>query len=75
MLFGTAKNKRLYVARDRAGVKPLYYHLLSDGILIASEQKQILQYTHKSEITLEGFKELLAVGPSHTPGHGTLSRN
>ena len=22
------------------------------------------------QITLEGFKELLGVGPSHTPGHG-----
>lgn len=65
-----SQEQTLYVARDRAGVKPLYYHLLSDGILIASEQKQILQYTHKSEITLEGFKELLAVGPSHTPGQG-----
>ena len=44
-----SQEQTLYVARDRAGVKPLYYHLLSDGILIASEQKQILQYTHKSE--------------------------
>ena len=60
----------MYVARDRAGVKPLYYCLLPDGLIFASEQKQILQYTRKNEITLEGFKELLGVGPSHTPGHG-----
>lgn len=65
-----SQEKTLYVARDRAGVKPLYYSLLADGIIIASEQKQILQYTQKNEITLEGFQELLGVGPSHTPGHG-----
>ena len=65
-----SKEQSLYVARDRAGVKPLYYCLLPDGLIFASEQKQILQYTRKSEITLEGFKELLGVGPSHTPGHG-----
>lgn len=65
-----SKDQSLYVARDRAGVKPLYYCLLPDGLIFASEQKQILQYTRKNEITLEGFKELLGVGPSHTPGHG-----
>ena len=65
-----SKEQSLYVARDRAGVKPLYYCLLPDGLIFASEQKQILQYTRKNEITLEGFKELLGVGPSHTPGHG-----
>ena len=65
-----SKEQRLFVARDRAGVKPLYYYELPDGIIFASEQKQILQYTKKNEITLEGFRELLGVGPSHTPGHG-----
>lgn len=65
-----SREQALYVARDRAGVKPLYYSLLPDGIIVASEQKQILHYTEKSEITLEGFQELLGVGPSHTPGHG-----
>ena len=65
-----SQEQSLYVARDRAGVKPLYYSLLPDGLILASEQKQILKYTQKNEITLEGFKELLGVGPSHTPGHG-----
>ena len=38
-----SKEQRLFVARDRAGVKPLYYYELPDGIIFASEQKQILQ--------------------------------
>ncbi|CUN13658.1 Asparagine synthetase [glutamine-hydrolyzing] 3 [Turicibacter sanguinis] len=65
-----SKEQTLYVARDRAGVKPLYYSLLPDGIIVASEQKQILHYTQKNEVTIEGFQELLGVGPSHTPGNG-----
>jgi len=34
---------RLYLIRDRAGIKPLYYAPAEDGILFASEPKSILQ--------------------------------
>jgi len=64
------KDQSLFVARDRAGVKPLYYALLANGIIVASEQKQILNYQQKQEVALDGFQELLGLGPSHTPGHG-----
>ncbi|MGL4338120.1 MAG: asparagine synthase (glutamine-hydrolyzing) [Turicibacter sp.] len=65
-----SREQTLFVARDRAGVKPLYYKETANGIILASEQKQILTYTQSNEIDLEGFQELLALGPSHTPGHG-----
>ncbi|HAX72295.1 MAG TPA: asparagine synthase (glutamine-hydrolyzing) [Firmicutes bacterium] len=64
------KEQTLFVARDRAGVKPLYYTKTPEGIILASERKQIITYTQNHEITLEGFQELLALGPSHTPGNG-----
>ncbi|MFB6178896.1 MAG: asparagine synthase (glutamine-hydrolyzing) [Halorientalis sp.] len=34
--------ERLFLARDRAGIKPLYYAPVEDGVLFASEPKSIL---------------------------------
>jgi len=37
------KNRTLLLARDRVGIKPLYYFLNDDQIIFASEMKAILQ--------------------------------
>ena len=37
-----ARNQRLFLARDRLGIKPLYYQLTSDQIVFGSEIKVIL---------------------------------
>jgi len=56
-----AKNKKLVLARDRAGIKPLFYSS-PDGnaLLFGSEIKSVLQYEKiKREIDLESLHYLL----------------
>lgn len=67
------KRRKLFVARDRMGVKPLFYKLHKDGFLFASEIKTILAYpTVTAEIDAEGAAELLLIGPGRTPGCGVF---
>ncbi len=37
------KKKQLFMARDRMGIKPLYYHFQDDRIIFASEIKSLLE--------------------------------
>ncbi len=60
---------RLFIARDPLGVKPLYYYLEDETIVIASEIKCILSYIGKAVVDQRGIKELLGLGPSMTPGY------
>jgi asparagine synthase (glutamine-hydrolysing) len=55
------REQRLLLARDRYGIKPLYYAATPDRLLFASEIKGILAHgALASEIDLEGLAEYLA---------------
>ena len=67
------KSKKLFLARDRMGVKPLFYKIHEKGILFASELKTILAYpTVRAEIDHVGIMEMILLGPGRTPGCGVL---
>ena len=64
---------RLFVARDRMGVKPFFYTEQDGGFLFASEIKTILAAPDMcAVIDEEGVKELILLAPGRKPGSGVF---
>ncbi len=68
-----ATSETLILARDRVGIKPLYYFMNDDCLLFGSEIKSILKdNVVPREVDLNGLKLLLAW--YYIPGEDTLLR-
>ena len=68
-----SKARRLFLARDRIGVKPLFYTHAKWGFCFASEIKTILAHpSAKPQLDWEGVTQILLLGPGRIPGSGVF---
>ena len=62
------RHRRLVLARDRAGKKPLYYHADSERLLFASEIKGLLQDSSiKRRVSVEALDDYFTFGCIPSP--------
>ncbi len=71
--FALWDGNRLFAARDRFGIKPLYYAVVDDVLYFASEMKALMPVLPEIATDPEALGEYLTF--QHTLGEGTLFRH
>lgn len=67
------KEQKLFMARDRMGVKPLFFYNYDKGIIFGSQIKTLLANPLiKPRVHKEGLSEIFLLGPGRTGGNGII---
>ena len=65
--------EKLYLCRDRQGVKPLFYTVQQNTLIFSSELKGLLSFPGvEAVIDKEGLCEIFGLGPAKTYGKGVF---
>lgn len=65
--------QKIFICRDRFGVKPFFYAQCGDAIVFGSEIKALLRYPNlKAELDADGLCEIFAMSPARTQGSGVF---
>ena len=63
--------QRVFMCRDRFGVKPLFYAIQGETVVFGSEMKSLFAYPGIDPVTDSyGLCELFGLGPARSPGCG-----
>ena len=67
------KNRKAYLVRDHAGVKPLFYTIFEDTVIFSSEIKALFAFPDITpSIDNDGLNQILSIGPAKCSGSGVF---